>query len=155
MERAADPAAAPPRHDWRCADDLADLASVPRPGPHRPWPLLAAAAIYFLITGLRMHHTYAADLRLPARRRTPATTCSARSSRATTPSSTSLELLVLAAPALIGIFWGAPLIGRELETGTHQFAWNQTVTRTRWLAVKLAVVGLAAIATAGSPQPAC
>ena len=46
------------------------------------------------------------------------------------------QLLVIAAPALIGMFWGAPLIGRELETGTHQFAWNQTVTRSRWLAVK-------------------
>jgi hypothetical protein len=54
---------------------------------------------------------------------------------------------VIAVPALIGIFWGAPLIGRELETGTHQLAWNQTVTRTRWLAVKLTVVGVAAIAT--------
>ena len=59
-----------------------------------------------------------------------------------------LQLLVIAVPALIGIFWGAPLIGRELETGTHQLAWNQTVTRTRWLAVKLTVVGLASIATA-------
>ena len=25
-------------------------------------------------------------------------------------------------PALIGIFWGAPLIARELETGTHRLA---------------------------------
>jgi hypothetical protein len=41
-------------------------------------------------------------------------------------------------PALLGIFWGAPLIARELETGTHRLAWNQSVTRTRWLAVKLA-----------------
>ncbi|MEE6262538.1 ABC transporter permease [Plantactinospora sonchi] len=40
-------------------------------------------------------------------------------------------------PALLGIFWGAPLIARELETGTHRLAWNQSVTRTRWLAVKL------------------
>jgi len=56
---------------------------------------------------------------------------------------------VIAAPALIGIFWGAPLIGRELETGTHQLAWNQSVTRTRWLAVKLTGVGIASIATAG------
>ncbi len=52
-------------------------------------------------------------------------------------------------PALIGIFWGAPLIARELETGTHRLAWNQSVTRTRWLATKLAIVGSAAAATAG------
>jgi hypothetical protein len=49
-------------------------------------------------------------------------------------------------PALIGIFWGAPLIARELETGTYRLAWNQSVTRTRWLAVKLAV-GCAIAAT--------
>lgn len=52
-------------------------------------------------------------------------------------------------PAVIGIFWGAPLIARELESGTHRLAWNQSVTRTRWLATKLAVVGAAAAATTG------
>jgi hypothetical protein len=50
-------------------------------------------------------------------------------------------------PALIGLFWGAPLIARELETGTHRLAWNQTVTRTRWLATKLALIGAATAAT--------
>src|SRR3954452_15060128 len=46
-------------------------------------------------------------------------------------------------PGLIGAFWGAPLMTRELEAGTHQLVWNQSVTRTRWLAVKIAVIGLA------------
>jgi hypothetical protein len=53
---------------------------------------------------------------------------------------------ILLAPAVIGLFWGAPLIARELETGTSDLAWNQSVTRTRWLAVKLSVVGLTAMA---------
>jgi hypothetical protein len=57
--------------------------------------------------------------------------------------------LLVAAPALIGLFWGAPLIARELEDGTHRIAWNQSVTRTRWTIVKLGLVGLGAIATAG------
>ncbi len=52
-------------------------------------------------------------------------------------------------PALIGIFWGAPLIAREFETGTHRLAWNQSVGRTRWTAVKLGLIGAAAVATAG------
>ncbi|GAA2145997.1 ABC transporter permease subunit [Glycomyces algeriensis] len=52
-----------------------------------------------------------------------------------------IGLLLLAAPALIGAFWAAPLITRELETGTHRLVWNQSVTRARWLAVKLALVG--------------
>jgi hypothetical protein len=57
--------------------------------------------------------------------------------------------VVLVIPALIGLFWGAPLIARELEAGTHRLVWNQSVTRTRWLAVKLALVGAAAVAVAG------
>ncbi|HLJ99230.1 MAG TPA: hypothetical protein VKU39_04910 [Streptosporangiaceae bacterium] len=55
-------------------------------------------------------------------------------------------LVILAAPAFIGIFWGAPLIARELETGTCQLAWNQSITRTRWLTVKLTLTGLVAMA---------
>jgi hypothetical protein len=54
--------------------------------------------------------------------------------------------IILAAPAIIGIFWGAPLIARELETRTFNLAWTQGVTRTRWLAVKLALTGVAAMA---------
>jgi ABC-type transport system involved in multi-copper enzyme maturation permease subunit len=56
--------------------------------------------------------------------------------------------LVLLLPPLIGLFWGAPLIARELETGTHRLVWNQTVTRTRWLTVKVGLVGLAAMIAA-------
>jgi hypothetical protein len=54
--------------------------------------------------------------------------------------------LILAAPAIIGIFWGAPLVARELETRTFNLAWTQGVTRTQWLAAKLALTGLAAMA---------
>jgi hypothetical protein len=57
--------------------------------------------------------------------------------------------ILLIAPAVIGMFWGAPLVTRELEAGTFRLAWNQSVTRTRWMAVKLAVIGAAAMATAG------
>jgi hypothetical protein len=56
---------------------------------------------------------------------------------------------MFAVPAIIGVFWGAPLIAREIEAHTGRLAWNQSVTRTRWLAVKLAVTTLAAMATAG------
>jgi ABC-type transport system involved in multi-copper enzyme maturation permease subunit len=55
-------------------------------------------------------------------------------------------LAILLAPAIIGIFWGAPLIARELESGSCRLAWNQSVTRTRWLAVKLGLIGAVAMA---------
>jgi len=48
--------------------------------------------------------------------------------------------LLLALPGLIGVVIGAPLIARELEYGTWQLAWAQTVPRTRWLVTKLAIV---------------
>ncbi|MGH3253923.1 MAG: ABC transporter permease [Streptosporangiaceae bacterium] len=55
-------------------------------------------------------------------------------------------LVILIAPAITGVFWGAPLIARELETGTFRLTWNQSITRTRWLALKLALTGAAAMA---------
>jgi ABC-type transport system involved in multi-copper enzyme maturation permease subunit len=60
-----------------------------------------------------------------------------------------LDIVAQIAPALIGIFWGAPLLARELETGTYRLAWTQSVTRSRWLVTKIAVVGLATILLAG------
>jgi hypothetical protein len=57
--------------------------------------------------------------------------------------------LMFALPAVIGVFWGAPLLARELEAGTHRLVWMQGITRGRWLAVKLLGIGLAATATAG------
>src|SRR5262249_30193792 len=52
-------------------------------------------------------------------------------------------------PALLGIFLGAPLVAREWEQGTFRLAWTQSVTRMRWLALKLSgVLGAALLATA-------
>ena len=55
-------------------------------------------------------------------------------------------LVILIAPAITGVFWGAPLIARELEAGTFRLTWNQSITRTRWLTVKLVLIGAAAMA---------
>ncbi len=61
----------------------------------------------------------------------------------------SLQLFgtaLIGLPAAIGAFWGAPLLARELELGTHRLAWTQGVTRRRWLTVRL---GLTAVMTIG------
>jgi hypothetical protein len=50
-------------------------------------------------------------------------------------------------PLLAGIFWGAPLLARELETGTHRLAWTQSVPRSRWLLAKVGWLGLAVTVT--------
>jgi hypothetical protein len=55
---------------------------------------------------------------------------------------------MFALPLLAGMFWGAPLIAREIETGTYRLAWTQSVSRLRWISTKLALVlGVTAIAT--------
>jgi len=43
-------------------------------------------------------------------------------------------------PALLGMLVGAPLVARELERSTYQLVWTQSVTRSRWLVIKLGVV---------------
>lgn len=59
---------------------------------------------------------------------------------------TGLALL----PAVLGTFWGAPLVARELENGTHRLVWNQSVTRRRWLLGKILLVGSAAVLVTGT-----
>jgi hypothetical protein len=60
-----------------------------------------------------------------------------------------LGVLVVVAPGILGLFWGAPLVAGELEAGTVRLAWTQSVTRTRWLAVRAGLAVLASMAVAG------
>lgn len=109
---------------------------------------LAAVTIHLVILGLRIRDTYEANVECGA-------ACSVAAARDTMENSYSTILLlsgflVVLVPAIMGAFWGAPLIAREVETGTHRLVWNQSVTRTRWLAVKLGFVTLAGVAVAGA-----
>jgi hypothetical protein len=110
---------------------------------------LATLAIVLAITGPHLAHLYDAS---------GIATCKAPSNCDALKSTflshdkllhNLLGPLLLAVPALLGIFWGAPLVARELEAGTYRLAWTQSVTRTRWLAVKVVLLGLAGIAVAG------
>ncbi|MCX2950611.1 hypothetical protein [Lentzea sp. NEAU-D7] len=46
---------------------------------------------------------------------------------------------------VVGMFWGAPLIARELEERTYFVAWGQDVTPVEWLRGKLLVLGVLAV----------
>ena len=50
-------------------------------------------------------------------------------------------------PGVIGVALAAPLL-LELESGTYRLAWTQSVTRRRWLTVKLGMTMLAAVLAA-------
>jgi hypothetical protein len=109
---------------------------------------LAAIFIVVAITGLHLAHLYDTTVAVCQ----PPSDCSAVATTFLRTDATLrswLGILVIVGPGLIGMFWGAPLVARELETGTFRLAWTQSVTRTRWLAVKLGVTGLAAVAVAG------
>jgi ABC-type transport system involved in multi-copper enzyme maturation permease subunit len=119
--------------------------------------LLGALAVWLWITGTSLHHAYAA-----------AVACHPASSPACQnlintfdvsaenhfmgdkgPGGVLLQLL----PALIGAFAGAPVLARELDTGTFRYAWTQGFGRWRWALAKLvllAVVLAAATAAFGA-----
>jgi hypothetical protein len=59
-------------------------------------------------------------------------------------------VLSLLAPALFGVLVGAPLVAHEFEARTCDFAWAQSITRTRWLAVKVGWLLLAAAVWGGA-----
>jgi hypothetical protein len=107
--------------------------------------LMAALAA---ITGPDLAHVYAAAMAACR----PTGDCSSANAaflRTDSVLRTTFGTLVTVVPGLIGVFWGAPLIAREIESGTFPLVWTQSVTRTRWLVVKLAVIGVASMAVAG------
>jgi hypothetical protein len=116
---------------------------------------LALFAVLLAITGLNLAHLYSAS-GVPGCH--PHGDCAVKASNFIDQVKASKIyqpvffggiFVLFAVPALTGVFWGAPLITREIESGTFRLAWNQSVTRTRWLTVKLGLIGLAAMATAG------
>ena len=108
---------------------------------------LAALAIYLVILGYQMRHAYTTDIVgcLPA----DCTGVRRDFENAYGAQVALIGSLLLGVPALIGVFWGAPLITRELEEKTDRMVWNQSVTRTRWLAVKLTLLTLISMSVTG------
>ncbi len=107
--------------------------------------LLAAFTVLVLVTGLHLRDVYHSLGGAHCHARNDCTALGPHDK----PLADVLGPALLAIPALLGMFWGAPLIARELETGTYRLAWTQSVTRCRWLSVRVALVGVAALAVAG------
>jgi hypothetical protein len=108
--------------------------------------LLAALAVTAAITGVQLSHLYND---LVAHCQTGCDLATAQFLSHDQFLDRSFTILSRLAPALIGIFWGAPLLAREIETGSYRLAWTQSVTRRRWLVTKLGLVGLTAVTVAG------
>ncbi|MEU6864563.1 ABC transporter permease subunit [Streptomyces sp. NPDC046876] len=61
-----------------------------------------------------------------------------------TPGIRVLGTVSVLLPAVIGMFWGAPLIGRELERGTVKVALTQGVGARSWFAARFGLAALCA-----------
>jgi ABC-2 family transporter protein len=110
--------------------------------------LLAVVAVVFALTGLQLAHSYDAAVVLCKQQGNCASLFDVWPSNGYLTADNILGAIGLAVPGLIGMFWGPPLVTREFETGTFRLAWTQGVTRSRWLAAKLGIASLAAIAAA-------
>jgi len=93
--------------------------------------VLGAASVYLCITGEQIRHqgfvSYGAG-----------------------PGLTLTSDLFQVIPPLIGAFVGAPVLAKELETGTFRFTWTQGFGRARWTAATLAPLALAVALMAGA-----
>jgi hypothetical protein len=109
---------------------------------------LAAFAAFLLVTGPQLASQYRSALTLCA----ASHSCGNLSGTLTlgSPVMFLVVTLTVVVPCLLGVFWGGPLVARELETGTSQFAWMQSITRRRWLTVKIGWALLAAAAWGGA-----
>ena len=61
-----------------------------------------------------------------------------------------IATVLQAVPALIGAFVGAPVLAREMETGTFRYAWTLGFGRWRWTVAKLVPLGIVVAAAAGA-----
>jgi hypothetical protein len=111
--------------------------------------LLGAPALYLWLTGLQIHRDW-----------TAAVLCHPASSGACGALAGSfihdwqpaqlIAIVLQAAPALIGAFAGAPVLAREMETGTFRYAWTLGFGRWRWTLAKLVPLGIVVAAAAGA-----
>jgi hypothetical protein len=108
--------------------------------------LLGALAVYLWIAGASLHHAYDA-----------AVACHPESSAACQGLDNTVSgmdnflsngYLLQVLPVLIGAFVGAPVLARELETGTFRYAWTQGFGRRRWAVAKLVLLAVVVTAAA-------
>jgi ABC-type transport system involved in multi-copper enzyme maturation permease subunit len=110
--------------------------------------LLGVLAVCLWKVGVQLHHAYAAAAACH-----PATSpaCDELQTRFTGMDAVLTSgYVVQLVPALIGAFTGAPVLAREMETGTFRYAWTQGFGRWRWTLAKLVPLAVAVGAAAGA-----
>jgi hypothetical protein len=113
---------------------------------------LGALAVYLLVVGLRIRSGYASvsSCHLTAAHLSRTCTIALMLFGGYHVWGETTAAVLLAVPVLIGVFAGAPILGRELETGTFRFAWTQGAGRTRWALARLVLPAVAVTAAAAA-----
>jgi hypothetical protein len=99
-----------------------------------------AFAILLWITGVHMANDYHSALAACR----PSGTCGDLNLFSGDGAIIDIVNLSAAVPLLMGLFWGVTSIGRELDTGTHQLVWMQSVRQKDWLRGKISLLLVAA-----------
>jgi ABC-type transport system involved in multi-copper enzyme maturation permease subunit len=106
--------------------------------------LLAVLAVYAVIESTSMRTAFRTDDLAACLARSQGSGCPAAVTAFMNEFNSAVNVafwaVCLIIPGLIGVLVGGALIARELESGTWRLAWSQTVPRSHWLAVKLALI---------------
>lgn len=110
--------------------------------------VLALIAVYLLINGEQMRSAYKAFT--SCRPDTAACQYKFQLFRDHYAQTKLIGVVLMFLPGIVGSFVGAPLLARELETGTFRYAWTQGAGRMRWAVAVLVsgAIGVAVIMTA-------
>ena len=110
--------------------------------------VLGLIAIYLIVTGLQTRSAWSA-VRACTPERSNICSFGFANFQNTHSNFGLISALFIFAPLLIGAFVGAPLIGRELETGTYRYVWTQGAGRNRWALATIVFGAVVAAAFAG------
>jgi ABC-2 family transporter protein len=107
--------------------------------------LLGALAVYLWLSGLQMHHVYATACHSAG-----SLNCAITFTGRYGITAIIVSIFLQVVPALIGAFTGAPVLARELETGTFRYTWTQGIGRRRWTLGKLVLLAVVVTAAAAA-----
>ncbi len=106
--------------------------------------VLGGLSLFMLFNGLAMHHAYT-SLGLDTCGKLDGPGCQSQLTAFQQDYGSwanHLPQLLMFLPGLIGVFVGAPLVARELESGTFRFAWTQGRSRVQWIVAKLVILAV-------------
>jgi ABC-type transport system involved in multi-copper enzyme maturation permease subunit len=115
--------------------------------------VLAVLGVFLLMTGLDMYHAFQQSGLSACLALHPDRTVCGPLVNAFGRQFQSLIIVPgapLFLPVVLGVLVGAPLVAREYEQRTHLLVWMQSITRSRWLTMKLILVLGAGAVAAGA-----